>query len=106
MRVLLDIHAIAGSQNGFDNSGQVSQTRFSESVGVFSWSRLRGQGTGPRQRRRRLVNDTPCLVPRHFIFSALYVRLNYGEAWTFYIIGSIRKVSGTVEPWALRVNVL
>lgn len=81
MRVLLDIHAIVGSQNGFDNSGQASQ-------GVGPWLDLVFPSLEPVALASPLVRPTRTLSLGVFFFEASVVFMPARNGTTPFLAGT------------------
>lgn len=47
IKVLLDVHAVKGSQNGFDNSGQANRVIWSDDYNFDHWDNALGEWMGP-----------------------------------------------------------
>jgi len=47
LKVLLDVHAVKGSQNGFDNSGKANQVNWIDELHFDHWSVSYGEWMGP-----------------------------------------------------------
>ena len=47
IKVLLDVHAVIGSQNGFDNSGLSNYTTWTDENNFDHWSHAWGEWLGP-----------------------------------------------------------
>jgi len=47
IKVLLDVHAVKGSQNGYDNSGIANRTEWLDETHFEHWSHALGEWMGP-----------------------------------------------------------
>ena len=55
IKVLIDVHAMKGSQNGFDNSGLSNRTEWLDEDHFEHWSHAWGEWMGP-------LNDDGCTL--------------------------------------------